>query len=532
MERRWHTYQREAQRVGPGGTDTWEHGKSSTLGGSTYKGICSIVGNSFSKGGRWEIEQDPTLCTKADKQKDKTMDSSYLLAENIVDTRYEDLPLEVIEVTKKRILDTTGVILAASTLGENSVKEIVELVKEDGGKEESTIIGFGGKVVSWMAAFANGAMAHQLDYDDCYDIGVVHPGAATVPAALAIAERQGSVTGKEFITAIALGSDVVCRLSYPLTKDTFEYAWARTGTLGKFGATASAGKLLGLDTTQMVSAFGLVLHQATISLEATYTPESDVRAIRDGFVAKAGVFSAVLANKGIIGDKNSLDGKYGLYNACWLGDSDPARVTAEIGKKFAGVDVSFKPWPCCRNLHGFIEATLHLVKEHDIKSEDIVEITAVSGGMRKSYYEELDKRRMPKTSIDARFSLPFVLGVAVARRNVMLEDFTLEGRSNPAALEVAQRVKYRFDERYKRPGIEIGLVEITVKSGQKYSKEVIFAYGHPENPISKEDLAAKFRDCASHSVTSLPRDRVDKIIETLNRLEEVTDMGQVIQLLA
>jgi 2-methylcitrate dehydratase PrpD len=187
----------------------------------------------------------------------------------------------VIDVSKKRILDTLGVIVAASTLGEDSVKKIVELVKEGKGKEESSILGFGGKVVSWMAAFANGAMAHQLDYDDCYDIGVVHPGAATVPAAIAIAEKQGRVTGKEFITAIALGSDIICRLSYPLTRDTFEYGWARTGTLGKFGATASAGKLLGLDTAQMVSALGLVLHQANISLEATYTPGSDVRGMRD-----------------------------------------------------------------------------------------------------------------------------------------------------------------------------------------------------------------------------------------------------------
>jgi 2-methylcitrate dehydratase PrpD len=127
--------------------------------------------------------------------------------------------------------------------------------------------------------------------------------------------------------------------------------------------------------------------------------------------------------------------------------------------------------------------------------------------------------------------LPFVVGVAVARRNIMLEDFTLEGINNPSALDVAQKVNYRIDEKYKRPGIEIGLIEIKVKSGEKYSKEVVFAYGHPENPINKEDLAAKFRDCASHSIKPLSEKNIDKIVETIDNLEEVKDMNPIIKLL-
>ena len=198
------------------------------------------------------------------------MDSSYALAKNIVNTKYEDLPAEVVEVTKNSILDTIGVILAASTLGEHGVKEIVELVKEGGGTEESTIFGFGGKAVSWMAAFANGAMAHQLDYDDTYDVRDVHPGAATVPAACAIAERRGGVTGKEFITAVALGADTVCRLTLPLTRSQDEYPWHPTGIFGKFAAAAVAGKLLGLDETQMANALGLVFIRPLIQFPSGF----------------------------------------------------------------------------------------------------------------------------------------------------------------------------------------------------------------------------------------------------------------------
>lgn len=456
------------------------------------------------------------------------MDSSYALAKNIVNTKYEDLPAEVVQATKNSILDTIGVILAATTLGEEGVKETIELIRQAGGKEESTIIGFGDKTVSWMAAFANGSMAHQLDYDDTHDVAIVHPGAATVPAACAIAERQGNITGKEFITAVALGCDVTCRLALPLTRRSVDYSWLPMPVFGKFGAAAAAGKLLRLDETQMVNAFGIVLNQASVSRQCAYAPGSSVRAIYNAFVGEAGVLSALLAQKGIRGDKDCLEGKYGLYNICWLGDSDPAKLTANLGKRFEGADVSFKPWPCCRSKHSFIEATLDLVKEHDIKPEDVEEIIAVRG-----VPEEMDETLPPKTSIDARFSLPFILGVAIAGKRVSLQDFTPEGLSNPVALELARRVTYRFEEQFKTAGVEIGMVEIKTKGGRKYSsKQVRFPYGHPENPIIKKDLEAKFRDCASYSVNCLSPERIDEIIQALGSLEKVRNVSQVIRLLA
>ncbi len=460
------------------------------------------------------------------------MDTSHVLAEHIAKTRYEDLPAAVVEVTKRSILDTLGVILAANTLGENGVQGIVSLVKKGGGARESTILGFGTKVVSWMAGFANGAMVHQLDYDDCHDVGVVHPGAATVPAAFAMAEREGTISGKEFITAIALGTDVVCRLSLPLIRDAFDYDFARTGTLGKYGATVAAGKLLNLDVAQLVSSFGLVLNQASISHESSHMGGSDTRAIRDGFGAQAGIFSALLAKHGVIGEQTSLDGKAGLYNLCFLGDSDPAKVTAELGKKFLGVEVSLKPWPCCRNIHGFVEAALRLKKEQGFRPEEIKEIIAVTGGVRRDYYEGLERRRRPQTSIDAKFSLPFVLGVALDRDDVLLEDFTAQGRENPGALALAQKVGYRFEEKYVREGIEIGTVEIVLTDGTKHLQEVPYAYGHPRNPIKKEDLHKKFRDCARYCRKPLAGKQAERVIASLEDLEKVKDMREVVKLLA
>ena len=459
------------------------------------------------------------------------MDTSYTLAQNIVKVKYEDLPPDVVDVTKKSILDTIGVTLAASTLGEPSVKQIIELVTDAGGRPESTIFGFGGKVPASMAAFANGSMTHQLDYDDTYEAGRSHPGAAVLPAACAIAERIGSISGKEFITAVALGCDVNCRLSLPLKRSAFEYNWMHPTMFGKFGAVTTAGKLLGLDETQMVNAFGLVLHQANVSMEGVYTHGSALRAMRDGFTGMAGVLSAQLAQNGIPGDRNSLDGKYGFYNICCGGDSDPAMVTADLGKRFDGVNVSFKKWPCCRCSHGFIEAALLIVKEHDIKPKDVAEITAIGGAVFQDIFTG-DERAAPSCSIDAKLSLPFILGVAVSRGNVILEDFTSSGLSNPVAVELARKVKYHVDQKFVRAEIEATVVEIKIRSGQKYSKQVPFVCGHPQNPIAREDLLAKFRDCARYSITPLSPERIDTIIDTVDKLEQVKDISQLIQLLA
>ncbi len=141
----------------------------------------------------------------------KQEDITSIIARNIVNVEYKDLPLKTVEATKRDILDTLGVSLAASTR-DPWCREVAEFVKEGGGKEEASIIAFGGKVPSWMAALANGALAHALDYDDIHDDAYVHAGVTTVIPAFAIAERMGRVSGKDFITAVTLGLDLSCRL--------------------------------------------------------------------------------------------------------------------------------------------------------------------------------------------------------------------------------------------------------------------------------------------------------------------------------
>ncbi|MFC1994471.1 MmgE/PrpD family protein, partial [Chloroflexota bacterium] len=181
-------------------------------------------------------------------------EAALLFARHVTGISYKDLPAEVVDITKKCILDTVGVTLAASGTSPEA-KVLVELVKEAGGTEESTILGFGGKVPSWHAGYLNGAMSHCLDYDDLYVAGGGHISAPIVPSAIAMAERCGSVNGKELITAVASGIDMFCRLGLATVGRKLE--WMVMPIFGVFGAAAACGKLLSLDEEQQLNAFGI-----------------------------------------------------------------------------------------------------------------------------------------------------------------------------------------------------------------------------------------------------------------------------------
>jgi 2-methylcitrate dehydratase PrpD len=458
------------------------------------------------------------------------MDAALAFAANIVNHEYEDLPAEIVVITRNCILDTIGVMLAASTLGDG-VSEIVNLVKDGGGKPESMIIANGVKVPCWMAAFANGAMTHTLDYDDVHDEGQTHPTSHALIAALAIAEKQGKVSGKAFIAAIALASDMVNRMGLAIAQGVEEHGWLSPSVLGYFSATAAAGKLLGLSVSQMESAFGIAVNQAAGSMAACYDTKSTVRAIRDSFCGKGGVLSALLAQSGIIGISDSFERKGGLFKLYFGREYKPDIMTRGLGKTFTGDQNSFKPWPTCRTTHTYLDAALGLFRQYDIRPDNIEEIVLVVGDMARPLCEPLDLRRVPKLAIGAKNSLPFVVGAAAARRKVVLGDFLPEGLNDPATLQIAQKVNYRYDVTLTQDGEPPAIVEIYTRDGKQYSRRVNRAYGNPLNPMSMEDIIAKFKDCAGYSANHLSPDTIDSLISLLTKLEKVEDMNEVIKLL-
>ncbi|MFC1914385.1 MmgE/PrpD family protein [Chloroflexota bacterium] len=456
-----------------------------------------------------------------------TDDAAFALAKCYAGLKYDDIPPEIVDVAKNSILDTLGVIVGGSGVTPG-IKELVGLITEAGGKEESGILGFGNRVPAWEAAFCNGAMAHCLDYDDMSDRCEAHPSTSVVPAVMALAERKGNVAGKDLISAVVLGDDLVCRLGLSTPND---HTWHRTPLFGYLAAAMSCSKLLGFDEKQYVGALGTAFTQTATTMEVGFSMGSDLRGMYAGFSARGGVMAALMSSIGIAGPAQSLEGKAGFFNVYFGGNYDRKTLLDGLGKKFETYDIAFKVWPACRGTHAYIEAALLLQNEHNLRPENIAEVLAHVKDFGESLFTPLEGRRRPTSVLDAKFSIPFSLAVALTKNRVAIQDLTPEGLKDTAVLAMAQKINYQRDPKIVAMKGFPGQVDIKTKQGETFSKLIEFPRGNPENPTAKEDIEAKFKDCVSFSAKAVPRDNVEQVIEMINHLEEVTDSAEIMRLL-
>lgn len=456
------------------------------------------------------------------------MDAAYALARNVVNTKFSSIPADTVVATKKQIMDTIGTALAGSrALGINL---LVELIKDWGGKEESSIIGYGGKVPAIHAAQANASMAHALDYDDTHEGGRIHCSVAVVPTAFAMAERQGKVDGREFITAVALGLDLSCRMARAVKlahADHFQGGWHFTPLFGYFSATATAGRLLGLDEEKIVNALGIAFHQTAGNVQCVVDGAMTKR-MGPGFAARGGTMAALMAEKGITGAKNSLEARRGFYNLYHAG-CDTKLLLDELGKRFEGANASLKPYPCCRLNHQYINLTLDLMKENNIKTEDIEQIvTNVSKAIEDVCFP-LEVKSSPRNIVDCQFSLPWTVACAAVRGRVGLEDFTDDSVKDESILKVAKKVLPVIDDTLSHGHAPASII-IKTRKGE-FHKQGGAILGSPENPLSMDAILHKFEECAAYGIRPLPGQSVDKLIDMIMNLEKVNDVTQILQML-
>lgn len=412
-------------------------------------------------------------------------------AKHVVDTTFEDLPQDVVETAVKDIFDTIGVAVAAA--GREGGKELVEMYEPVGGKPECTIIGYDGlKLPLENAAIINGTTAHSLDFDDV-TLSTGHMGVIIVPTALAVAQHVGDVSGKDIITAIVLGHDIACRLGEASVPLSLGPGWHYTPLYGIFGATAVAGKLLGLDADQMANAFGIAYTQAA----------GNRQSIRDGALSKrmaagiadrAGCFSAVAAQHGITGPINCFDGDFGLFNVYHRGEfANEAALLDKLGERFTLPTVSFKSYPSCAATEPSIEATLELMKEHGFTADDVDHVVAHASIHSSNSCNPPEIKMNPRNEVDAQFSIPWVVACALVNGKVTIDMLTDEAVQDEAIREVCRKVTPVVDLETEGPGASFpGLVEITLKDGRVLSRREEVPTGHPSKPMSWEQLEQKF----------------------------------------
>jgi 2-methylcitrate dehydratase PrpD len=446
------------------------------------------------------------------------------LAQFVAETRYTDLPARTIQMSKRCLLDAIGVSLAASGLGEGC-ETFAQLAVAQGGKPTCTILGSRRKVPPEAAAFANGSMAHAMDYEDAHDATLLHPNAAAVPAALAIAEAFGPIAGEEVITAIAVGCDVAVRLGLALRASLSDFGWYPPPILAAFGATAAAAKLLRLTAPQVRDAFSLTLCQAVCSGEIKYSPNSVVRAVRDAFAARAAVTSALLAQGGISGFDQPFEGRAGFFQMFARGAYEPRAITSELGEKFEIEQISFKPWPSCRGTHAAIQGCLELRSRRGFQLDQVAGISIRGSRILQMLDEPHPTKRKPRTAIDAKFSLPFTCATALVRGQVTLAEFLPQALAAEDVLGMADRVTLEVDQAAHEHAIGCS-VTLTLRNGESAQVEIKNPLGHPENPMSQEAIVDKFVDCARYARAPLSIEAARRIADATLSLETSRDVGK------
>ncbi|BAF60599.1 Uncharacterized protein involved in propionate catabolism [Pelotomaculum thermopropionicum SI] len=458
------------------------------------------------------------------------MDAAYLFARNFRNTNYEKLPADIIDITKKQVLDYFAVALGGAN--KPGVKELVELAVEWGGASQSSIISWGYKVPTPNAAQINATMAHTLDYDDVHETAIMHPGVIAIPTAISMAEYIGGISGKEFITAVALGTDFICRLGLATRpgESIIPYGWHQTSLYGYVTSAAIAGRLLGLNEEGIVNAIGIAYHQSAGNAQCVKDGALTKR-MGPGFAVRGGITSALMAQKGITGAKNCLEGDAGFYKVYHDNKYSKETLIGDLGFRFEGKNVSIKPYPCCRGIHPFIDAASKIVNEHDIKPEDVDNIVLWCGpGTLNLLCAPIEVKTRPRNFVDSQFSAPWGVAAIVARRRAGLQEFTPEAIKSSDLLEVACKISVEVDPSFEGAELEPGRVRITLKDGRAYTEQVDLPLGTPSNPLSFEDCERKFYDCINEAEKVIPEENAEKLVKKIKELENVNDVNELVEL--
>lgn len=456
-----------------------------------------------------------------------TIDLSHEIARHVATARYENLPGEAIEAAKKSILDTLGVILAGSGM-EPAVQGVADIVLNGGGRPDCSVLGFNSKVPAPMAAFANGVMAHCLDYDNQTPWGA-HPDSSVVPAVLAIAQHKGGVSGKDLITAVALGEDLFVRLRCNVR---WKQDWNLSSVLGVYSAAAAAGHILGLNAQQLAHALGIASMQSAGTMEVIFGIGSDLRGMYAGFTAQGAVLAALMAQRGITGINDLFEGKAGIFNVYFGGEYDRAKMVEGLGKTYLGASMIYKAWPAVGNVHTYIHAAIEMMREHSLKASEIEQIYAYVGDFHMRMCTPLDVRRAPKTLVDAKFSLPYCVALALARGEIRIGDFSSAALADPEVLALAQKIVPIEDSDLDwKVTIPDGRLEILMRDGRRLQRKGDNVPGSPETPLTWDRLISKFRDCASVAAHPVAPDAIDAAVQMARNLESLDDCAKLLHAL-
>jgi 2-methylcitrate dehydratase PrpD len=468
------------------------------------------------------------ISKKAPGQPDLAVD----LARFAANVNIQNLNPEVVKFAKMDILDTLSCGLAGSSAP--AIAEVSGLVQEWAGAPQADMFVLGGKYPAHHAAWVNSGMCHARDYDDTHDAAILHAGVSIVPAAIAAGQLAGNFSGDDLIASVVAGLEVICRLGIGVQVDIVETGYMYTSLLGYFGATAAAGRAMGLNEAQMLNAVGIVYSSAAGNHQVT-RDASLMKRLQPGLAAQAAVAAVQLAQRGIRGVQNVFEGADGFNRVYLHNRVDSSIVRSDLGQRFEMLNISFKPYPCCRDTHSSVDAVLEVKTKLQCSADDIdhIRVGVTAPGYQMVCVPEA-VRLAPKTIVEAQFSIPYTVAAAWIDGPLRMDHFTEEGIKRADILKLAGRVKPYVDEDIDkdwRRFVTPSKVEVVLRDGRRFEARVNYPKGSPKNRMTEAELAAKSLDCATYAVKPMPKDTVTQLAAMVENLESVKDISQLVKLM-
>jgi len=403
------------------------------------------------------------------------------------DFRAQPLAPEVLHHAKRAVIDleaamVSGAVVPPATLLEKALAE--EL---DRGEAR---LALGRRATVRAAGLINGAAAHTMEVDDIFRDGIYHPGAPTIPAALALAQSLGA-SGEAFLRAVVVGYEISTRIGAAMGRAHYRY-WHNTGTIGCFGACAAAAELLGLEAARFAHALATVT-TFSAGLQQSFRQDSMSKPLHAGRAAEAGLTAALAAREGVIGTLDVIDGEAG-YGRAMSDGPDWEKALATLGRDFHVTRMTFKNHTCCGHTFAAIDGAQALQARMGLAAKDIarVRVGTYKAALEVAGYEE------PRTAAEGRFSLKYVVATALTHGSVRFAAFEPARLADPATRELMRRIEVAVDPQLDAafPGQRAARVAIEARDGRREEFLQPTRIGDPEAPLSDAQLEAKYLELA------------------------------------
>lgn len=454
-------------------------------------------------------------------------DTCSRLASSVSRVKFEDLSPEAVASAKRSTLDTLGAMVAGS--GALGTDTVVNLARSWGGAEQASLVGYGDRLPAPLAALCNGTMARALEIDDCVDFLPVHPSASAVPALLALSELKKGLSGKDFLTALAVGQDLIIRMGLAVRQNAMQSG--RNNMFKIFGPTAALARAMEFGPKETQNALGISFSFAVGDGQCALDGALSL-GLQQGIVAQGALLSVLLSSEGFTGARDFLLGRYGYLRAF---EPDPRLeyLTQDLGKTFYGEKISIKPFSACRATHPSIELALQFREEakfdiHSIKRIRVWTCPEVHQLVGSPQEVKIKPDSMPS----ARFSLQFTVAAALIRGDVFLKEIEPESIRDTEILGLAKKVSVEPDPAL-RTDFVLGktVIEIETEDQPSLKKEIELPLGNPSRPLGYDACAAKFLKCARYAVRPSEKSRLEELIAVVSRLEEIPDVSMLVSYL-